>query len=93
MYVPLKIKLLTDCPVVIDILPVPAEILKLMLFASVGVLGVIVLLTEPLYVDIINGVPVTEYVVSPVKKTPELTQLIVFVPNARVPVNPVIVRV
>jgi hypothetical protein len=50
-----------------------------------------VLADEEVFVSRMSGVPVTENVVAPVKTVPVLFKEIVFVPNARVPVNPVIV--
>ena len=93
VYVPLKIKLLIWPPVVIIVELLPATISKLMLLASVGVPALIVLEEDPTFVSRMSGVPVTENVVAPVKTVPVLFKEIVFVPNARVPVNPVIVSV
>jgi hypothetical protein len=73
--------------------PVPAVTLNEILLASVTDVGVIVLAVALLLVQIINGVPVTDMVVAPVKIVPVLFSEIVFVPKARVPVKPVHVRV
>jgi hypothetical protein len=91
VYVPLKIKLLIRVLAVVVMVPVPATTSKLMLLASVGVLALMVLADTELFVSRMSGVPVTENVVAPVKTVPVLFKEIVFVPNARVPVNPVIV--
>jgi hypothetical protein len=73
--------------------PVPAVILKEILFASVTACGEIFLVVALLSVQIICGVPVTVMVVAPVKIVPVLFSDIVFVPKASVPVKPVQVKV
>jgi hypothetical protein len=52
-----------------------------------------VIAVEPVLVTFIMGVPVVVYVDAPVNIAPVLFSEIVFVPNANVPVNPVIVSV
>jgi hypothetical protein len=74
-------------------LPVPAVILKEILFASVTAVGEIVRAVALELVHIINGVPVTVMVVAPVNIVPVLFNDIVFVPKASVPVKPVQVKV
>ena len=64
-----------------------------MLLASVAAPGITVMPVDPVLVTLITGVPDTECVVAPVKTVPVLFNEIVFVPNANVPVNPVMVSV
>lgn len=72
---------------------VPAVNLNDMLLASVAAPGITVMPVDPVLVTLITGVPDTECVVAPVKTVPVLFNEIVFVPNANVPVNPVMVSV
>jgi hypothetical protein len=85
-----KVRLLINPPVEIVVpLDPPEFISKLMLFVSDTAPAVITL--APVPVIIINGVPVTVHVVEPVNCIETPLIVIVFVPNARVPLNPVIV--
>jgi hypothetical protein len=70
--------------------PVPAVISKLMEFASVTDCEEIVLAVPEVFVSNIRGVPVIVQKTEPVNTVPVVFKEIVFVPNAKVPVNPVI---
>jgi hypothetical protein len=88
-----KSKSRTACEALAPKVPVPAVTLKEMLFASVTIPGSIARDVALELVQIINGTPVTVMAVEPTKIAPVLLSEILFVPNANVPVNPVIVKV
>jgi hypothetical protein len=86
--VPLKVKFLILLVPERPMFPVPAVTSKLIEFASDMAPVLSVLAVPELFVSNIRGVPVIVHVVEPVNTVPVVFTEIVFVPNAKVPVNP-----